>query len=460
MLIRASPETTTGGRWAVLAVVLAAAVLDLLDATITNLAAPAITADLGGGQALVQWLGAGYALALGVLLVTGGRLGDRYGRRRVFLTGLTGFTLASIACGLAGDPGTLIAARIVQGAFGALMIPQGYGILAATFPRDQLGKAYSLFAPALGASSVAGPVLGGFLIQADLLGLGWRAMFLINIVLGGGALLAAVRLLPADDGDRNTAVDAPGAALLGVALLGLLYGLIDGSAGGWSARPFLCLAGGLAFAGLFCLRQRTARNPLIEPSLLRHRGFTAGLVLGVVFFAAVSGLLYVLALFLQTGLGYSPLRAALHLTPVALGIVVASVACHRLVTRLGRVLIAIGLGVTLLGALWLLAVVPGGAWALVPPVFVVGLGLGTCFGTVFDVTMGDLERHQAGSAGGVLSATQQLANAAGAAAVTTVYFHAATQDLAVTHSLLVVIAATLTCCGLVWLLPRRPQNHH
>ncbi|WP_248965279.1 MFS transporter [Sphaerisporangium perillae] len=459
MLIRASPETT-GRRWAVLAVVLATAVLDLLDGTITNLAAPTIAADLGGGQALVQWLGAGYALALGVLLVTGGRLGDRYGRRRVFLTGLAGFTLASIACGLAGNPGTIIAGRIVQGAFGALMIPQSFGILGAVFPRDQLGRAFSLFAPALGASSVGGPVLAGFLIQADLLGLGWRAIFLINIVLGGGALLAAVRLLPPDDGDRGTAVDGPGAALLGAAMLGLLYGLIDGSAGGWSSRPLLCLGGGLAFAGLFCLRQRTARSPLIEPSLLRHRGFTAGLVLGVVFFAAVSGLLYVLSLFLQVGLGYSPVRAALHLAPVALGIVIASIACHRLVARLGRVLIAIGLGITLIGAIWLLAVVPGGAWALVPPVLVIGLGLGTCFATVYDVTMGDLGPRQAGSAGGVLSATQQLANAAGAAAVTTVYFHTTGQAEAVTRSLLVVIAATLTCCGLVWLLPRRPQNHH
>ena len=458
MLIRASLETP-GRRWAVLAVVLATDVLDLLDGTITNLAAPTIAADLGGGQALVQWLGAGYALALGVLLVTGGRLGDRYGRRRVFLTGLAGFILASIACGLAGNPGMLITGRIVQGAFGALMIPQSFGILGAVFPRDQLGKAFSLFAPALGASSVGGPVLAGFLIQADLPGLGWRAIFLINIVLGGGALLAAVRLLPADDGDRSTAVDTPGAALLAAAMLGLLYGLIDGSAGGWSPRPLLCLGGGLAFAGLFGLRQRTARSPLIEPSLLRHRGFTAGLVLGVVFFAAVSGLLYVLSLFLQVGLGYSPVRAALHLAPVALGIVIASIACHRLVARLGRILIAIGLGVTLLGAIWLLAVVPGGAWALVPPVLVIGLGLGTCFATVYDVAMGDLGPRQAGSAGGVLSTTQQLANAAGAAAVTTVYFHAAGQAQAVTRSLLVVIAATLACCGLVWLLPRRPQNH-
>ncbi|MFG1683647.1 MFS transporter [Nonomuraea sp. NPDC049269] len=572
-LIRASPARADR-RWAVLAVILAAAVLDLLDATITNVAAPTIAADLGGGAALIQWLGAAYALALGVLLVVGGRLGDRYGRRRLFLLGITGFTLASVACGLAVDPGTLIGARLVQGGFGALMIPQGFGILGAVFPRDQLGKAFSVFAPGLGVSSVGGPVLAGFLIEADLGGLGWRAMFLINIVLGGAALLAAIRLLPADgprsadasrsagaarsadvassagasrlaDGPRSAdatrsaggplpadgsrpaevsrptgaadfadssrsseaacsprtpssgvvsiagrvsdgrdrseghsadrlqsrpegrsgavAVDGVGAGVLAVAMVGLLHGLIDGSAHGWTLVPILCLAGGLVFFGLFCLRQRTAASPLIEPSLLRNRGFTAGLVLGVVFFAAVSGLLYVLVLYMQYGLRFTPVRAALGLAPVAVGIVIASIACHRLIARLGRTLIVIGLVIGLIGTGWLLAVVRGvadGVWPLVLAALVIGLGMGTCFGTVYDVTVGDIDPHEAGSASGALAATQQLANAIGAAAVTTVYFRTGDQAQAATGSLLVVVAATIACCGLVWLLPRKAQPHH
>nr|BBJ52824.1 hypothetical protein SAVMC3_54530 [Streptomyces avermitilis] len=183
-------------RWAVLGVVLAADVLDLLDSTITNIAAPTIAADLGGGTALVQWLGASYALALGVLLVLGGRLGDRHGRRRLFLAGLSGFTAASLVCGLAWNPQALVVARLFQGAFGALVIPQGFGILGATWPRDQIRKAYSCFGPVMGLSAVGGPVLAGFLVDADLAGLGWRPMFLINLVLGGAALLAAARLLP------------------------------------------------------------------------------------------------------------------------------------------------------------------------------------------------------------------------------------------------------------------------
>ncbi|HUR04875.1 MAG TPA: MFS transporter [Nonomuraea sp.] len=524
-LIRASP-VRADRRWAVLAVILAAAVLDLLDATITNVAAPTIAADLGGGAALIQWLGAAYALALGVLLVVGGRLGDRYGRRRLFLLGITGFTLASIACGLAFSPGTLIGARLVQGGFGALMIPQGFGILGAVFPRDQLGKAFSVFAPGLGVASVGGPVLAGFLIEADLGGLGWRAMFLINIVLGGAALLAAIRLLPADvprpaavsqstetphstetsssgdtfhsaeasrsgeapsagrvsgaaDGDRSegrsedrsgsrsdaagVAVDGLGAGVLAVAMVGLLYGLIDGSAHGWTLVPILCLTGGLVFFGLFCVRQHTAANPLIEPSLLRNRGFTAGLVLGVVFFAAVSGLLYVLVLYMQYGLRFTPVRAALGLSPVAVGIVIASVACHRLIARFGRTLIVIGLTIELIGTGWLLAVVggvAGGVWPLVLAALVIGLGMGTCFGTVYDVTIGDIDPREAGSASGALAATQQLANAIGAAAVTTVYFRTGDQAAAATGSLLVVVVATIACCGLVWLLPRKAQPRH
>src|SRR5215470_14411544 len=183
-----SPARSAKLMWAILGVVLIADLLDLLDATITNIAAPTIVADLGGGSALVKWLGASYALAMGTLLVVGGRLGDRYGQRRVFLAGMAGFTLASAACGLAVNPVMLIAARILQGGLGALMIPQGIAIMTKTFPRDMLAKAFAAFGPLLGLSSIAGPVVAGFLIDANLAGLGWRPVFLINIGLGGVGL--------------------------------------------------------------------------------------------------------------------------------------------------------------------------------------------------------------------------------------------------------------------------------
>ncbi|GAB7110541.1 MFS transporter [Streptomyces phaeofaciens JCM 4814] len=454
-------------RWAILGVVLAADVLDLLDGTITNIAAPTITRDLGGGPALLQWLGASYALALGVLLVLGGRLGDKYGRRRLFLTGLTGFTAASVACGLAPTPEVLVAARLAQGAFGALVIPQGFGILGATWPRNEIGKAYSLFGPVMGLSAVGGPILAGLLIDADPAGLGWRAMFLINIVLGGAALLAAARLLPRDTGDRTTTVDVPGSALLGATMLAALAGLIEGAAHGWTALPVLLLVAGLALFGAFCHRQRTASSPLIRPSLLHNRGFTSGLLLGIVFFAAVAGLLYVISLFLQLGLGRSPAGAATALMPLSAGIVIASIAGYRLIARLGRRLVLVGFLVTLAGTAHLLTLVAvsgtdTGSWALVPPLLVIGLGMGACFGSLYDVTVGDIAPEEAGSAGGSLGAVQQLANAIGAAAVTAVYFRTdGGADRATVVSLTVVAAITLLCCPLVRLLPlKAPEEQH
>ncbi|MFC8131090.1 MFS transporter [Streptomyces sp. NPDC057302] len=450
--------------------ILAADILDLVDATITNIAAPTIAKDLGGGPGLIQWLGASYALALGVLLVIGGRLGDKYGRRRLFLLGLGGFTLASVACGLAFSPESITVARLAQGAFGALVIPQGFGILGAVWPREEIGKAFSLFAPAMGLSAVGGPILAGFLIDADLGGLGWRPMFLINLVLGGVALAAAVRLLPKDPGDSSTSIDATGSAFLGATMLGLLSGLIEGSTNGWTATPLLLIAAGLVFFALFCRRQRTAPNPLIQPSLLRNRGFTSGLVLCVAFSAAVSGLLYVISLYLQEGLGRTPSGTALGLIPLSAGIVVASIACHGLIGKLGRTLVLVGLLIILTGTGYLLALVANsgtdtGSWALVPPMLVIGLGMGTCFGTVYDITIGDIAPQEAGSASGSLSAVQQLANAIGAATVVTVFFKTADGGgpaHAMTVTLAVVASVTLLCCALVRLLPRKPQEdqHH
>ncbi|MFD3837618.1 MFS transporter [Streptomyces sp. NPDC058642] len=476
-ILHDADETDEGGgkpplpartRWAILAVILAADVLDLLDATITNIAAPTITADLGGGPGLVQWLGASYALALGVLLVPGGRLGDRYGRRRLFLFGLAGFVVASLACGLAPDPTTLVVARLAQGAFGALVIPQGFGILAATWPRDQIGKAFSLFGPAMGLSAVGGPILAGFLVDADVLGLGWRPMFLINLLLGGAALLAAARLLPRDSGDRTVSVDVRGAVLLTGALLGLLGGLIDGSASGWTSRPLILLAIGIALFAAFSHRQRTAPHPLIEPTLLHNRGFAAGLALGIVAFAATAGLLYVLSLFLQQGLGRSPTGTALALIPLTIGIVIASIACHGLIHTHGRRLIHAGLVTLIAGCVYLTLLIHNsgthtGTWALVPPLLILGIGMGTCFGTVYDITIGDIAPAEAGSASGSLSAVQQLANAIGAAAVTTVYFQTTgTTTHATTVSLITVTVALTLCLPLVGLLPRRAREdqHH
>lgn len=203
-----------------------------------------------GGPGLFKWLAAGYALSLGVLLVTGGRLGDKFGRRRTFLIGITGFTLASPACGLAWSPVSIIVARVVQGGFGALMIPQRFGIILSVFPRDKVGKAFRTYGPVLGLASVGGPILAGVLITANLAGLSWRPMFLVNVILGGAGLLAGWRLLPHDTWKRSTVIDTAGSALLAATMLGLLYGLIQGSGSGWGIAAIASLAAGAATAVL------------------------------------------------------------------------------------------------------------------------------------------------------------------------------------------------------------------
>jgi EmrB/QacA subfamily drug resistance transporter len=448
---------------AILAIVLIADVLDLMDSTITNIAAPSIVHDIGGGQSLIKWLGASYALAMGVLLVVGGRLGDRYGKRRIFLISIAGFTLASLACGLAADPVMLIAARLLQGGFGALLIPQGMGLLIASFSRAQLPRAFAAFGPIMGGSAVLGPIVAGVIINANIAGLGWRPVFLINIVLGAIGFAAAARLLPADGPGDETPLDGLGAGLLGGAMFGLIYGLIEGSTDGWTALPAAFLALGVLLLGAFAVRQRAAANPLLLPSLLKNRGFTSGMLLGLVFFAAVGGLSYVISLFLQTALHFTPRGASLAMAPLMVGIIIASFLGRPLIPRLGRALVSIGLFITLAGAagLWTAVLLDGvrtSAWLMAPAFLALGVGMGLCFTSLFDVAIGDIAEAEAGSASGSLSAVQALATAIGSAVVTTVYFsEAATRGAghAMTVSVAVVAAIAALGLGLVWLLPRK-----
>ena len=456
------PTRLTPRLRAILAVVLIADILDLMDSTITNIAAPSIARDLGGGESLIKWLGAGYALAIGVLLGVGGCLGDRYGKRRIFLIGITGFTAASALCGLSVDPTMIIVGRLIQGGFGALMIPQGISIIMASFTRAQLPRAVSAFGPAMGVSAVLGPIAAGFIISANIAGLDWRPVFLINIVLGLTGLVAAVRLLPRDQPISQKPIDAIGGALLGATMLALIFGLIQGSTNGWTALPIISLVGGVIFFAGFAIRQRQAPNPLISPSLLKNKGFTSGLVLGLCFFAAAGGLSYVISLFFQLVLHLSASRAALGLAPVMVGIIAASIVCRPLLTSLGRRLAVAGLVTALLGTLglWLTVLERGTSvtpWLTAPSLLVLGVGMGACFSTLFEVALGDVSHEEAGSASGSLSSVQQLAAAIGSAIVTTVFFSVLRQSggtRAMTVSVTVVGVVIVLCLGLVWLLPR------
>ncbi|GLZ13274.1 putative actinorhodin transporter [Actinomadura sp. NBRC 104425] len=417
-------------RWAALMVILAGEVMDMLDALVTAIAAPTIRAGLGGSAGTVQWLTAGYTLAMAIGLIIGGRLGDLYGRRRMFLTGAAGFTAASLLCGLAQSPGMLVGSRVAQGLFGALMLPQGLGMIKQMFPPKEVGTAFAAFGPVMGASSVGGPVLAGWLTGADLFGTGWRMIFLINLPLGLAAVLAGLRYLPRDGGGGTARLDLPGAALAALGAGLLVYPVVQGRELDWPAWIFALLALSVAVFGVFAWYeariQRAGRDPLVIPGLFRKRGFTAGLLVGVVFFAGMTGFGLVFSLYLQMGLGYSSLKAGLSQVPWSLGIL-AGFGVAQAVQRFGRAVIHAGTAVMAAGIAGIvltlnIAGTGVGPWQLTPALLVCGIGMGLLMAPFFDIVVSGVEPHETGSAGGTLTAVQQFGSALGAAVLGTVFF--------------------------------------
>ncbi|MFF1905963.1 MFS transporter [Kitasatospora sp. NPDC058218] len=423
-------------RWVALWVLLAAEAMDMLDALIANVAAPSIRADLGGGAATMQWLGAAYALAMAVGLITGGRLGDIVGRKRMFLVGALGFTAASLLCAVSWSPGMLVGARGLQGLFGAVMIPQGLGIIKEMFDGPEVGRAFGLFGPVMAVSTVGGPVLAGALVDADFFGSGWRMIFLVNLPLGLLALLGGWKFLPESRSARRPRLDLAGAALASSAALLLVLPLVQGRELGWPAWTFVSMAAGIglfAVFGRYELRvARAGGDPLVVPGLFRKRAFSAGLVTGAVFFASVAGFSLVLSLFLQSGLGLTPLKASLASLPWSLGMVLGFAAIQvaerfGILERLGRRVIQTGLVVMALGLATLavtlntvgMGVTP---WQLAPALVLAGLGMGLVMGPFFDTVLGAVEPHESGSASGTITAVQQLGSALGVAILGTAFF--------------------------------------
>ena len=454
-------------RWWVLALVLAAEVMDLLDATIVTIAGPAITGDLGGSSATLQWLLAAYTLAMAVGLIVSGRLGDRVGRKRMFLIGAAGFTLASLMCGLAWDPEMLIGCRVLQGLFGAVMLPQGIALIKAVFPPNEIGKAFAAFGPVMGLSAVLGPVLSGVLVDADLFGLGWRMIFLINLPVGLFAILGARRFMPEVRAGSGARLDPLGTLLLITGCLLLFYPLVQGRELGWPAWTFAMMAGAVVVFGAFGLSERRGKEPVIAPGLFRHRGYVGGLFVIMTFVGAMIGFMLVFNAFTQYGLGYDALHAGLALVPWSLGIAVgAPLGGALLAPRLGRGCLQIGMLVAAGGMLlmwWTIGAQGASAtvWDFVPATFVAGVGCGLVFAPLFDIVLADLADDEVGSGSGLLTAVQQFGNAAGAAAVGTLFF-----ELLNNHALIDSMqVTTLVAAGMFGLsllvsygLPRRARE--
>jgi EmrB/QacA subfamily drug resistance transporter len=417
-------------RWLVLVVVMTANIMDAMDATIATIAGPSVRHDLGGGASSLQWISAGYTLAFAVLLIAGARLGDIFGRRRVFLVGLAGFTLFSAICAAAPSMPVLIASRALQGAFGALMIPQGFGFLKQVFPdQAEFDKAMGFVGPATGLPLLAAPIVAGALIDANLWHVGWRLVFLINVPIGVIALALAVPTLPDSAKRAGLKLDVTGVWLVGLALVALIYPLIQGRADGWPLWSFGLLAVGLLLLFAFLRHERRHQdNALIEPTLLANRTYLSGIAVILFFFGSFSGLLLCVSLFGQLGEGWSPIHAGLTLTPMVIGIVIGMTVSFALVARLGRHLLHIGILMIAAGTALVALVLTGAhsasTWDLVPGLLLAGAGAGTSFAQLFGFVLNSVTMEEVGSASGVLEATQQLSTSLGVAVLGTIFFSA------------------------------------
>ncbi|MFI7098816.1 MFS transporter [Streptomyces sp. NPDC050161] len=414
--------------------VLLGAALPMIDFFIVNVALPTIDRDLDAGPAMLEMVVAGYGVAYAMLLVLGGRLGDMAGRRRLFLWGLAAFGVTSLACGLAPDAWTLVAARVAQGAAAALMLPQVLATIQATTTGAHRARAVSLYGGTAGISSAVGQVLGGLLVSADLAGTGWRAVFLVNVPIAAAAWLLALRTVPETRSPHPARVDGPGTALLAAALISLLLPLTEGRAAGWPLWSWVLLAAfpfaAVAFVVVERRAERTGRAPLVPPSLLRIPSVRSGLTMIVPFSVGFGGFMFVVAVALQDGLRYGPLAAGLSLVPLCVMFFLASLAGPRLVGRFGRRVVLAGSVIQAAGLVALALTVHGG-WpgvsvaGLAPSMAILGLGQGLVLPVLMRVVLSELPMAQAGVGGGVMVTTQQSGLALGVATLGTLFLSVA-----------------------------------
>jgi Major Facilitator Superfamily len=414
-----------------LAVLLTGPFMAQADATIVNVAVPSVHAGLGASGAVLQLVVGGYLIAVAMLLITGARLGQAYGYRRAFVAGVSVFTLASLACGLAPDPAVLVIARILQGAGAGLMFPQTMTGIQLHFTGQDRVRAIGRYALALSAGAVSGQILGGVLVSADVAGLGWRAVFLVNVPVGVAAVAAALRFLPADGG-REACLDLAGAGLLAVAALLLVVPLTLGSSAGWPPWAWACLAASLPATAAFAAAEnrvaRTGRPPLLTMDLLRIPAVRWGLVTMAIATSTYYALMFTLAQYLQGGLGRSPVVSGLTLVPwvAAFGLagqVVRRLGARRWLPAAGCALLAVafaGISAGLFSGLGGLGGL-GGEALLVPLFGLGGLGLGVEFAAQAGRLTAAVEPRYAADISGASSTLIQIGGAIGLAAVGALY---------------------------------------
>jgi EmrB/QacA subfamily drug resistance transporter len=419
-------------RTVALVVVALAFVMDLLDSTIVNIAIPTIRDNLVASYAAIQWIVAGYALTFATLLVTGGRMGDVYGYKKVFMFGIAGFTVASLLSGASINPAMLIVARLLQGSMAALMVPQVMSLMQVMYKPEERGSVNGLFGALGGLSASLGPIVGGLLIKANIAGLDWRPIFLINIPIGIGAFIAAAKYLPNGKSPHPLKLDIIGTILIITAIFLLTFPLIQGRELGWPSWSFVMMAASLPVFAIFTWwqkrKERFDGSPLILLALFKNHSFGIGLGVNLIFEMAMIGFFLTFTLLLQIGLGFSAVHAALTGLPVAVGIAFTmALAGEKLVPKLGRYALTLGTVIMSLGLVLTLILMHRyqlriHSWQLIPSLLLVGIGMGFVFGSLFAAVLNGVDARHAGSASGVLNATQQVGGAIGVAVIGVIFF--------------------------------------
>jgi EmrB/QacA subfamily drug resistance transporter len=453
-------------KWALLPVVLAGVAMVVLDFFIVNVAMPTMQSELHAGDSAIQWVVASYGLAFAAGLITGGRLGDQLGRRRMFALGLALFVLTSAACGVAPSAATLVAARAAQGLASALLMPQVLAIIGVAYDGADRLKALTAYAMTLGIAAVSGQLIGGLLIQLDPAGLDWRACFLVNVPVGLVALAFVRRTVPQSRGG-DARLDLVGAVLVTLGLIAILVPLIEGRDHGWPLWTWVSFAAAGLLLGAFAIYQRriAARggSPLVHPELFAQRAFSAGLATMVLFYATVASFFLVLALELQEGRGLDALDSGLVFAFEGLGFLVTTMTAGALVARFGRRVLAAGAlvrAVALVGAyvaVGHLAAHGSVAW-LAGAMVLDGAGMGLVMGPIIGIVLANVAPRHAGAASGVLASAQQVGNALGVALIGVVFFGALDAGHAVPDafrtSLLWLAAGSVAVAALIQTLPR------
>ncbi len=454
--------------WSTLVVLMLGTFMFVLDFFIVNVALPSIQHGLGAGEGAIEWVVAGYTISTAVLLVTGGRLGDQFGRRRMFTVGMAIFVATSAACALAPDPAVLVVARVIQGVGAALMAPNILSVLGVVYTGPARVRAISVYGMVMGLAATSGQIIGGILIRADVAGLGWRTIFWINVPIGAAALLAAPRLIPESRDQHASRLDLTGVTLITACLIAVVLPLVEGRQAGWPAWSWALLAAAVPLAIAFAVHQRRKADrggvPLLNPRIFASWPLRAGLITQTAFWCQQAASYLVLGLYLQQGRGLSPLAAGGVFTFLAAGYLLTSFRAPALTMRFGRSVIAAGAVTAALGdaALYLATAHTGTggsvAW-LFPGLLLLGAGQGLCITPLTTTVLSHSDPATAGSVSGALSTAQQVGNSVGVAVTGVLFFGALGHGygLAFERSVLQMGALLLVVAALTRLMPGRQR---